>query len=74
MICAMIYFYVLTFVTGLIVIEINYTIIIFHIIAFIFLVILGFKSPGITLKISEDFESKTKLHIPFDRDAKPAVN
>ncbi len=52
----------------------NYAIIVFHILTFIFFVILGFKSPGITLKINEDFESKTKLNIPFDRDGKPAIN
>lgn len=53
--CGMAYFYILTFVTGNIVIEINYTIVALHILVFIFLLTLGFKNPGIFLKISEDF-------------------
>ena len=70
----MIYFYALTFGVGLIVYEINYFIIALHLIAFCIMTILGFKSPGIVLKIKEDFDSKSKICIPFDKDSKPAVN
>jgi hypothetical protein len=70
----MIYFYVLTFVVKFIVYEINYIIIALHAIVFVLNTILGFKNPGIVLKIQEDFDSPTKISIPFDRDSKPAVN
>jgi len=70
----MIYFYVLTFVTKLIVYEINYFVIALHIIVFVLMTILGFKNPGFVLKIQEDFDTPTKIAIPFDRDSKPAIN
>lgn len=51
----MVYFYVLTFLNGNILIEINYAIVALHVLVFTFYIILGFKNPGILLKISEDF-------------------
>lgn len=70
----MIYYYVLTFITGNIIYQINYVVIGIHIIAEILLVVLGFKNPGILHKIIEDYDTPTKIHIPFDKDCKPAVN
>lgn len=57
----MVYFYVLTFCVALIVYEINYFIIALHVIATILLIILGFKNPGIVLKITEDFDNPSKI-------------
>jgi hypothetical protein len=52
LILGMIYFYVITFVVGLIAYELNYIIIVLHVIATVLLFGLGFKNPGIVLKIT----------------------
>ena len=62
----MVYFYALTFVVALIVYEINYFVIALHVISTLLLVILGFKNPGIVLKITEDFDNPSKIELPFD--------
>ena len=61
LISGMVYFYVLTFVVALIVYEINYVVIALHVVATCLLVILGFKNPGIVLKITEDFDNPSKI-------------
>jgi hypothetical protein len=70
----MVYFYVLTFCVALIVYEINYFVFALNAIATCLLIILGFKNPGIVLKITEDFDNPSKIELPFDKDCKPAVN
>jgi hypothetical protein len=57
----MVYFYVITFVVALISYELNYFIIVLHVIATLLLVGLGFKNPGIFLKITEDYDNPSKI-------------
>jgi hypothetical protein len=61
LILGMAYFYVITFVVTLISYELNYIVIVLHVIATVLLVGLGFKNPGIVLKITEDYDNPSKI-------------